>query len=542
MSMRKRLATCIITLCAIVAALIATPFVQGPAVQAASAYGANAGASSNPTGGGDGYESRHGYSRDSADYVVTTASQLTSALKSATSGDVIWIPGGTTISLSSDYGETLKSGVALASNRGENGASGGKIKTTYKAGSFMCPILWLASNSVVSGIEFEGPGGVASTSGPRNCALRGVRGARRIEVENCEISNFAEGGIYFYGGGMAWNDDSSSGRHWVHHCYIHNIQKHGFGYGVSEEGECSYLVEYCIFTDCRHHIMAQAGPDSYELRFNIFNDARYYLGGAGGDLKYNTQVDCHGGGTSTSTSAGRTLMVHHNTFTANQWKANVGIRGIPSNVCKVYNNWTRKTTHSGLYTETSTNSAFTLLSGGGGSWGGSSTLSKYHMYVYDNWYGSSAPSGSSSSTGTGDTSSGNTGSGDTSSASTSTGGTSTNAPSGGTTITTKPAAPKLASPAIGANLSGTSVTFKWNASTGATKYFLIVSTSSSLSTTQTNSSVRKVWKSLGNVTQYTATGFADNGKTYYWWVFSGNSYGWSSQTQVVANGGWKFIN
>lgn len=536
---RKRLATCIMALFAILAALIATPFVQGPAVQAATAYGANAGTSSDPTGGGNGYTSSHGYSQASADYVVTTASQLSSALSSSSSGDVIWIPDGTTITLSSNYAKTLKSGVALASSRGKNGARGGKIKTTYRASSFMCPILWLSSNSVVSGLVFEGPGGVASTSGPGNCALRGVRNARRIEVENCEIYDFPEAGIYFYGGGMVWNSDSSSGRHWIHHCNIHNIQKHGLGYGVAEEGNCSYLVEYCVFTECRHHIMAQAGPDSYELRYNVFNNTRYYINGK---AYTNTQVDCHGGGTSTSTSAGNNLIIHHNTFSSNGWHANVGIRGIPATQCKVYNNWTKKTTHSGLYTETSTNSAFTLLSGGGGSWGGSSTLSKYRMYVYDNWYGSTGPSGSY--TGTGDTSSGGSSSDDTSSGSTSTGDTSTNSSSTSgstTTITTKPAAPTLVSPARSATVSGSSVTFKWNASTGATKYFLIVSTSSSLSTTQSSSSVRKVWKSLGNVTQYTATGFTGSARTYYWWVWAGNSYGWCSQTQVVNNGGWKLV-
>ncbi len=529
MTKRRTALTCIIALIAVLAALIATPLIHTPAAQGAILCGANAGSSSDPIGGGNGYTSSHGYSQSSADYVVSTASQLTNALSSSRSGDVIWITGGTTISLGSSYAKTLKPGVALASNRGQSGAAGAKIKASYKSSTFMDPILWLSSNSVVSGIVFEGPGGVASTGGPNNCALRGVKGAKRIEIENCEISQFPAAAIYFYGGGMAWNDDSSSGRHWIHHCYIHHIQKHGLGYGVSEEGECSYLVEYCNITACRHNIMAQAGPDSYEIRYNNFGDSIYYISGK---LYYNHQVDCHGGGTSTSTSAGRTLIVHHNTFSSNGGHVNVGIRGIPAKECRVYNNWTKKTSHSGLYTETTTNSAFSLLSGGGGAWGGSSTLSKYRMYVYDNWYGTTPPSGSSSYTSTTSSSSG--GSASTSSSS---GSTSTN-----TTPTSVPSAPRLVSPVSGSNDSGSSVTFKWSAASGATKYFIIVSTSSSLTTTQSNSSVRKVWKTLGNVTQYTATNFTDNGKPYYWWVYAGNSYGWSSKTQVVANGGWKFVN
>ena len=374
----------------------ATSLSRGSPIQAAeavvAAYGADANPTGNPIGGGDGYVSPHGYSQSTADYVVTTATELSTALASATAGQVIWIPSGTTINFTTAYGKTLKSGVVLASDRGENGAAGGKIKTTYKATAFMTPILWCASDSVVSGLVFEGPGGIADSSGPRNCALRGLNSAKRIEIENCEISEFAEGGIYFYGGGMAWDDDSSSGRHWVHHCNIHNIQKHGFGYGIAEEGGCAYLAECNIFTDNRHHIMAQAGNNHYEVRYNVFNDARYYISGT---LYYNTQVDCHGSGTSTSPSAGGTLMIHHNTFSVNSGKVNVGIRGIPANQCRVYNNWTKKATHTGLYTETRTNSAFTLLGSEGGPWPGSSTLSTYKMYVYDNWYGAAAPPRSS---------------------------------------------------------------------------------------------------------------------------------------------------
>ena len=560
---RHKAVACIVAAFAILAALIAVPFVRGPAVQGATQYGAGAGTSSNPTGGGQGFRSSHGYSQSSANYVVSTAGELTDAINRATSGQVIWIRGGAVITLSSEYAKTLKPGVALASNRGENGATGGKIKTTFRAGSFMCPILWLSSNCVVSGVVFEGPGGVAATSGPRNCALRGLRGAKRREIENCDIGEFAEGGIYFFGGGMAWNDDSSNGRHWIHHCYIHNMQKHGFGYGISEEGGCSYLVEHCIFRACRHHIMAQAGYNNYEVRYCDFGDSIYYISGK---LYYNHQIDCHGAGASASPSAGGTLMVHHNTFSANGGHPNVGVRGIPARECRVYNNWTKKTTRSGLCSETAPNAAFTLLASGGSAWGSSAAMSKYNMYVYDNWYGTAAPSGSNSGgTYTPDTDSGSnsggtytpdTDSGSSSgsthtpdtdsgsnSGSTHTPDTDSGSNSGGsTTITTRPAAPSLDSPSNGAGNPGTSVTFKWSPSTGATKYFLVVSTSPSLTTTQSNGSVRKVWKELGNVTQYTAAGFADSGKVYYWWVFSGNSYGWSTQAQVVANGGWKFVS
>ena len=363
-------------------------------------YGADANPTGNPIGGGDGYVSPHGYTQAAADYVVTTVAQLSTALSSATAGQVIWIPNGTTITIWSDYGKTLKSGVVLASNRGQNGAVGGRILWDYGADGFMQPILYCQSNSVVSGLVLQGPGGICGSSGDNqgNCALRGSNGAVKIEVENCEISEFANGGIYFYGGGMAWD---SSNRHRVHHCTIRNIQRDGFGYGVSEEGGCSFLVEACIFKDCRHHIMATGTyrgdtPNNYELRYNIFYDSWHWNDGdVGGKDDQQHQVDCHGSGSSSSQWSGDVLRIHHNTFSSNDChsspKTNVGIRGVVRTECTVYHNWTKKTTHSGLYTETYANGAFSFLDSDGGSVSGS--LSSYNMSVYDNWYGSSAPPG-----------------------------------------------------------------------------------------------------------------------------------------------------
>jgi hypothetical protein len=95
-----------------------------------------------------------------------------------------------------------------------------------------------------------------------------------------------------------------------------------------------------------------------------------------------------------------------------------------------------------------------------------------------------------------------------------------------------PVAPTLVSPINGAVASGTSVTYKWNASAGATMYYLVVSTSSDPS----DSSKYKYSGLLGAVTQYTNTGYPNNGTTYYWWIAAGNSGGWSP-----SNGSW-FVN
>lgn len=375
---------------------LALPAIPLPVV-AISTYGAGAypdAVTVGPIGGGVGYTNY--YSAAGAYAVCTSQAELTAALTGATSGDVIWIPNGTTITITGAYSKTLRAGAILASDRGLLGVAGGKIVWTYAATSYMTPLFWAESRAIFSGLTLEGPNGLASTTGPRNCAIR-ASAVARVEVENCEISEFPEAGIWFGDSGgaiSAWDsDDPNTGRHWVHHCYIHNIQKHGFGYGIGEQGSGnSFLAEANILGPCRHSIMGQAGSDSYEVRYNIFYDSYYNTNSSGTGTWYNsTQVDCHGTGATPSPSAGVHLIIHHNTFSTNDsytTKPNVGIRGIPAVECQIYNNWTQKTTHAGLYTETaSSNSAFTLESSSGGTWDGGPLLSTYNMAVYDNWYG-----------------------------------------------------------------------------------------------------------------------------------------------------------
>ena len=94
-------------------------------------------------------------------------------------------------------------------------------------------------------------------------------------------------------------------------------------------------------------------------------------------------------------------------------------------------------------------------------------------------------------------------------------------------------APALVSPADGATVPGTSVTYQWNAVDGAVNYRLIVSTNSQL----WNPSVRKTVVDVGNVTSYVDTAYPANGTTYYWWVFAQAADGsWSSYAEVEANG------
>ncbi|MCK8604329.1 CAP domain-containing protein [Desulfoferrobacter suflitae] len=98
--------------------------------------------------------------------------------------------------------------------------------------------------------------------------------------------------------------------------------------------------------------------------------------------------------------------------------------------------------------------------------------------------------------------------------------------------TSVPGAPSLSSPANGATVSTTSITFSWTTPTGSpTQYQLQVSTSSSFSSTLYDSSTI-------TVTSWTLSGFPNTGTTYYWRVRAYNSSGWGpwSGTSSFVNG------
>ena len=89
---------------------------------------------------------------------------------------------------------------------------------------------------------------------------------------------------------------------------------------------------------------------------------------------------------------------------------------------------------------------------------------------------------------------------------------------GSTVPPTAPDPPTLVSP-------GTAITFKWNASSGATKYHLQVNTLANFTGTDLFNA------ELGDVASREVTGLS-LGTTYYWRVKAGNDGGWSDWSSV----------
>jgi len=90
-----------------------------------------------------------------------------------------------------------------------------------------------------------------------------------------------------------------------------------------------------------------------------------------------------------------------------------------------------------------------------------------------------------------------------------------------------PSSPVLSSPSSGSNQTGTSVSFSWNASPGATDYDLYIWSSSG----------RFFDKWLGNVTSYSVSGFPNDGTLYSWCVIPRNSFGVGDRSEK-----WSFNN
>jgi len=356
-------------------------------------YGARKYFSGNPVGGGEGYNNIVSKTNPEIRFTVSTNSStspdgLLYALNNVSKGDIIYIADDAIIDLSGTSNLTIPDGITLASGRGRNGSFGGLICTTSVTRTWDV-FIRCGSDVTFNGIRVCGPDG--KPAGTSN--MSGIRTTNHngIVIENCEIYNFPFEGIGVY-------IDKLEGLNspkitWIHHNYIHNNQRNGFGYGVNV-GSASALIEGNIFDLNRHHVAGNrnrpgTATTNYEVRYNLFMR-----------VNNNSLVDCHGGNDSKAwgnpndpdinTTAGGTLLIHHNTFTVSH-KPSVAIRGVPAVICIVYNNWT----YVPVVSETPDGPAFIqrLENITGDSIGGIIITGKkfVRMGVFNNKYGFEAP-------------------------------------------------------------------------------------------------------------------------------------------------------
>ena len=250
-----------------------------PAVTAVKVDGASYGAAADergPIGGGAGYLTgvRGG------DHVVRDLDTLLTALATAQSGEVVFLPGDTVIDLTGmvvveSLVLELPAGVTLASDRGIGDSPGALL---FSDALLTRPLIRVTGeNARISGLRLQGPDAERRLDHHRR-AYQGTRRrdpdyyyglptsdgiethASNLEVDGCELAGWSHAAVFLRGG---------TG-HRVHHNFIHHCQRQGLGYGRlsrrrrGRDHSQSLRLEPPL--DCRHGSTEQRLPGRAQRR------------------------------------------------------------------------------------------------------------------------------------------------------------------------------------------------------------------------------------------------------------------------------------
>ncbi len=271
------------------------------------------------------------------DHVADSVERLTEALAKAKSGEVVFIPSGTVIDLTTliyidELVLEIPGGVTLAGDRGHEGSEGALICSD----ALKTPVMIRAAGPDVriTGLRIQGPNAKRQMEHHRRSFATGGGGHAYyykfpvatgistaydgLEIDNCEVSAFSRCAVWL----------ATGNQHHIHHNYIHHCQYNGLGYGVSH-GAASSLIEYNLFDSNRHSIAGTGTPGcSYIARNNVecgVSLSHCFDMHGGRDRKDNTNI------------AGSRIEIVNNTFRAPQHA--VVIRGEPEEYCLVSHNW-----------------------------------------------------------------------------------------------------------------------------------------------------------------------------------------------------------
>ncbi len=293
-----------------------------------TSYGAEAANSTgNPIGGGNGYTHIISRNDPDIDFIVDTKSELLSAFQNAEWGDIIYVEGYASINMGTTTRTVIPAGVTLASDRGVNGALGGRIYTTRNG----IRLFNIGGEGVrITGLRLEGPHKTIKEQSTSNKTVGMYCPYQYLEVDNCELFGWSDAAIGISGTG---GDDMITGGY-IHHNNIHHNQASGNGYGVVLSSGGVALIEANYFDYCRHAISGTGvAGDGFEARFNIC--------GPNWISTSAHNFDMHGATVGTQTIAGTTIKIYNNTFmgTTAQMPTCIAIRGIPLDGAYITNNW-----------------------------------------------------------------------------------------------------------------------------------------------------------------------------------------------------------
>lgn len=206
-----------------------------------------------------------------ADFVVETADEMHAALGQAVSGDVVWVPGDAVIDATGQTFE-VPSGVTVASDRGRNGSSGGRVfksEPTSEWAIFVpqgndCRFTGLHLHGGQEGFWTLEERGVDSIYGVGLSMGVWIRGdTSRTEIDNCLMHGFSYCGVR-----VGFFDVSGT---YIHHNEIVDIPAPQLGYGVTIY-DADPMIEYNYFDATRHAIAGYGGylGTEYTARHNLF--------------------------------------------------------------------------------------------------------------------------------------------------------------------------------------------------------------------------------------------------------------------------------
>jgi PKD repeat protein len=270
-------------------------------VQTGVCYGAEAcNPTGNPIGGGAGYSKIITGTEASVKYTVSTRAELLTALRSAKSGETVFVKRTAVIDMTGTPTVTIPSGVTLASDRGLAGSSGALIKRTRNLnGGWEEPMFIAGGNNVrITGLQIEGEMKPQDWAGVNERYYLVGLSAVNVDsftVDNCELR------------GWSWAAVSlrESTNSYIHHNYIHSNQAKGEGYGTCHYGG-NAIVEANLYNYNRHDITG-AGLTGEQYTFRYNTDLGY--GTASGGSRVDVHADESGG-----SFAGDAFYIHHNTF------------------------------------------------------------------------------------------------------------------------------------------------------------------------------------------------------------------------------------
>ena len=266
-------------------------------------------------------------------YVVSTKADLLTALKSAKSGEVVFVKGTAVIDMTGTPNTVIPAGVTLASDRGTGGSSGALIKYNSNTnGQYLTSMFVAGGNNVrITGLQLQGEtfaqDGTGNGEASYMIAIK-AQDKSGLEVDNCEIQGWSWSAVTVL-------DCTGT---YIHHNYIHHDQARGEGYGADIYGG-SMLVEANIFDYNRHDIAAGGYPgESYEARYNLVLGDGHPIGSHHFDVHACNPNDYSDDSeTSSAFIAGNLYKIHHNTFEAGQ-QAAIGIRSRPVTGAYINNN------------------------------------------------------------------------------------------------------------------------------------------------------------------------------------------------------------